>query len=173
MPSIIAAIFATQKKSLNAVRSKWAYALLLESVQQYWEIYINKYIFRFIPYQDHALEDGLWNLILYCQVINKEYQYDIHNNVPLILEEEFGKEITERNRREINNDIERWEYDFDSYVFQEDLLLESELQLIRLAEMTVNNHFTNDTISPENYIELIKMKNFVGSINAEIDKEFQ
>ena len=98
MPEFTAALFAKRERPHGQEYSLVAHALLFEGSKPYWEIYIGEKIFRFIAHPDYILEDGLWQLNDYCQIPESEYKFDVSNNNPLTLEEEFGEEICKDER---------------------------------------------------------------------------
>jgi hypothetical protein len=51
------------------------------------------------------LEDGLWQLNLYCKIPKDEYKYDVNNNEPLPLEDEFGEEECAEQRSNITKEL--------------------------------------------------------------------
>lgn len=106
MPVFSAALFATQERVTGQEHSLIAYAFLFEGSRPYWEVYVGGKLFRFIPNPNFLLEDGLWQLNNYCQIPESEYKYDISNNIPLTLEEEFGDEICKQSRENITKELE-------------------------------------------------------------------
>jgi hypothetical protein len=105
MPEFSAAIFATKERPFGQEHSLQAHALLFEGSRPYWEVYIGGKTFRFIPNPDFILEDGLWQLNNYCQIPESEYKFDINDNMPLTLEEEFGIDICKQYRTNISKEI--------------------------------------------------------------------
>lgn len=105
MPEFSAAIFATKERPFGQEHSLQAYALLFEGSRPYWEVCIGGKTFRFIPNPDFILEDGLWQLNNYCQIPQAEYKYDVNENMPLTLEEEFGADICKQYRTAISKEL--------------------------------------------------------------------
>jgi hypothetical protein len=105
MPEFSAAIFATNERPFGQEHSLQAHALLFEGSRPYWEVYIGGKTFRFIPNPDFILEDGLWQLNNYCQIQESEYKFDINDNMPLTLEEEFGVDICKQYRTNISKEL--------------------------------------------------------------------
>ncbi|MEY4702704.1 MAG: hypothetical protein RIR96_601 [Bacteroidota bacterium] len=100
MSSITAAIFATKVTSTQE-HQLTAYALLFEGSVPVWEIHIGGKVFRFIANTDYILEDGLWQLIDYCNIPRAEYVHDVSNNIPNPIEEEMGEDICKEQRENI------------------------------------------------------------------------
>jgi hypothetical protein len=105
MPSFSAALFATTPRTFNNEQSLWAHAILKEGSRPCWEIHIHEKLFRFIPDARHIVEDGLWQLMDYCQIPQNELMYDVSGNAPLTLEEEFGEEICVARRAALGKDM--------------------------------------------------------------------
>jgi hypothetical protein len=105
MPEFTAAVFATKERPFGNEHSLVAHALLFEGSRPYWEVHINEKIFRFIPHADFLLEDGLWQLISYCQIPESEYKHDVSNNTPVTLEEEFEADICKQARENIAKEL--------------------------------------------------------------------
>ena len=103
MSSFTASLFAT--KPLTNEHRLSAYALLFEGSRPTWEIHIGGKIFRFNPHPDHILEDGLWQLNMYCQIPESEYKHDVHDAAPLTLEEEFGEEACLAARKTLTENL--------------------------------------------------------------------
>lgn len=105
MPEFSAAIFATKERPFGQEHSLQAHALLFEGSRPYWEVFIGGKTFRFIPNPDFILEDGLWQLNNYCQIPDAEYKFDVNNNMPLTLEEEFGADVCKQYRTNISSEL--------------------------------------------------------------------
>ena len=103
MSSFTASLFAT--KPLTNEHRLSAYALLFEGSRPTWEIHIGGKIFRFNPHPDHILEDGLWQLNMYCQIPEAEYKHDVHDAAPFTLEEEFGEEACLAARKTLTDNL--------------------------------------------------------------------
>jgi hypothetical protein len=105
MAEFSAALFATQERPHGPEHRLIAHALLFLGSRPYWEVYIRGKVFRFISNPDFLLEDGLWQLNTYCQIPENEYKFDVSNNVPLTLEEEFGDDICKEARANISIEL--------------------------------------------------------------------
>ena len=103
MSSFTASLFATMP--LTNEHRLSAYALLFEGSRPTWEIHIGGKIFRFNPHPDHILEDGLWQLNMYCQIPEAEYKHDVHDAAPFTLEEEFGEEACLAARKTLTDNL--------------------------------------------------------------------
>jgi hypothetical protein len=105
MAEFTAALFATKERTPGQEHSLIAHALLFEGSRPCWEIHIGGMVFRFTPNPEFILEDGLWQLNLYCSIPKEEYKYDVNNNEPLTLEEEFGEEECAAERANISKEL--------------------------------------------------------------------
>lgn len=104
MKHLSTAIFATQNSSKKTRHCLSAFAILLQGKNPCWEIHVGKRVFRFIPSSKHILEDGLWQLLLYCNIPELVYNNDVNYNKPIPLEQEFGKDSCKSNRADIAKD---------------------------------------------------------------------
>jgi hypothetical protein len=105
MAEFSAALFATQERPDGPEHRLIAHALLFQGARPYWEVYIKEKLFRFIPHPEFQLEEGLWQLNSYCQIPENEYKFDVSNNAPLTLEEEFGEDTCKSSRDNIVADL--------------------------------------------------------------------
>jgi len=104
MKYLSTAIFATIDSSKKTGHCLSAFAILLHGKSPCWEIHVGKRVFRFIPSLKHILEDGLWQLILYCYIPESEYNCDVNYNKPIPLKQEFGKDVCKERRADIAKD---------------------------------------------------------------------
>jgi len=105
MPTFTAALFATTNRQHQPEQSIRAHAILTEGHRPCWEIHVGDKIFRFIPDTRHIIEDGIWQLMDYCQIPEYEYAHDVHYNAPITLEEEFGRETCVSRRATLTKDL--------------------------------------------------------------------
>ena len=105
MSSFTAALFATKLRATGTEHNLIAHALLFEGHRPCWHIHIGGMVFKFIPNPEHILEDGLWQLNTYCNILPDEYKQDVNNNEPITLDEEFGEAICAEERANIAKEI--------------------------------------------------------------------
>lgn len=105
MAEFTAALFATKERNPGQEHSLITHALLFEGTRPCWEMHIGVMVFRFNPNPEFILEDGLWQLNLYCNIPKDEYKYDVNNNEPLPLEEAFGEEECAEQRSNITKEL--------------------------------------------------------------------
>jgi hypothetical protein len=112
MAQLSTAIFATRLRPDGQEKHLAAHALLHWGARPYWQIFIGPKKFNFIPDPEHMLEDGLWQLSVYCQMNELEYLSDPTDMPPLTLEEEFGDEVCKDARKKLAEDLKKTEIQF-------------------------------------------------------------
>lgn len=138
MPAITASLFATQQRSNGPEESLIAHALLFEGGRPYWEIHIGGKIFRFISNPDFLLEDGLWQLNSYTQIPESEYQYDVSENEPISIEEEFGEADCQEARQNISKLLTEKDIHFKLVTWPGVWIPELDLKIKKLKAAGVN-----------------------------------
>jgi hypothetical protein len=103
MPEFSAALFATIQRPNSEEHSLLAHAILLEGSRPYWEVYVNEKMYRFISIPDFILEEGLWQLMHYCQHTEKEHPSQ-HIN-PMTLDQKFGADIYQKSLDNLHIDL--------------------------------------------------------------------
>ena len=162
MSSFTASLFATMP--LIDEHRLIAYALLFEGSRPTWEIHIGSKVFRFNPHSDHILEDGLWQLNLYCQIPQAEYKHDVHNTAPLTLEEEFGEEACQSVRKNLAADLLKTGFHFRLVTWPGVWMPNKETQIADWQKAGVPINTQADE-------KLYQMKKFVDSLSKAIDEE--
>ena len=162
MSSFTASLFATMP--LIDERRLSAYALLFEGSRPTWEIHIGSKVFRFNPHSDHILEDGLWQLNLYCQIPPAEYKNDVHNTAPLTLEEEFGEEACQSVRKNLAADLLKTGFHFRIVTWPGVWMPNKETQIADWQKDGVPINTQADE-------KLFQMQKFVDSLTKAIDEE--
>jgi hypothetical protein len=162
MSSFTASLFATMPLT-NGHRLS-AYALLFEGSRPTWEIHIGSKVFRFNPHSDHILEDGLWQLNLYCQIPQAEYKHDVHNTAPLTLEEEFGEEACQLVRKNLAADLLKTGFHFRLDTWPGVWMPNKETQIADWQKAGVPINTQADK-------KLFQMQKFVDSLSKAIDDE--
>lgn len=164
MSNITAAFLANKIVSGNQVIK--AFALLVETEKPYWEIHIGESNFRFCPDKAYMLEDGLWNLLDYCQMKDQAYLDDLSDNEPIDVEDEFGFEIVTENRAALPKRVEKAELDFELLLFSPNQFTDRTEQLTLMIDLGITPKVIKNNINPYDYIVLTKMKQFVNIMNA-------
>lgn len=162
MSNITAVLLANKLVSGNKVNT--AYALLIETETPYWEIHIGGSNFRFCPHQDHLLEDGLWNLMDYCQMYDKAYLDDMSNNEPISVEEEFGYDIVTENRANLPKRMENFYLDLELLLYAPSKFEDRTAQLTLMIDLGITPQVMETNINPYDYIVLLKMNQFMKGI---------
>jgi hypothetical protein len=113
---------------------------------------------------DHILEDGLWQLNMYCQIPESEYKHDLHNAAPLTLEEEFGEEACLAARKSLTADLLKTGQHFGLLTWPGVWMPNKETQIADWQKAGVPINAPADE-------KLNQMKKFVDSLTKAIDEE--
>ena len=83
------------------------YATLSGIHNPMWKIHIEDKEFNFFPNKKFIYQDGLWQLSLYLDIPKEELSFDVNNNPPDELENEFGLETCNEYRTYLSNFLSR------------------------------------------------------------------
>ena len=83
------------------------YATLSVIHKPMWKIHIKYKEFNFFPNKKFIFQDGLWQLSMYLDIPREELSFDVNNNPPDELENEFGLETCNEFRTHLSSYLSR------------------------------------------------------------------
>jgi hypothetical protein len=148
MKNLIMAIYATKKTESNTKDGYIAQALLLNNNNQLeCEIHIGKMITRFHPNPDYFLQDALWQLNCYCQILYDEIEMDLHYPEPVSIEDEFGIDCCMDNRDNLAEYLKETLITFSvidwSNMANDELIKSLQTSGIDIISLYINMHKSN------------------------------
>jgi hypothetical protein len=106
MRKTLAVITATVNQNYND-SDILMYAELTGIHNPMWKIHIEDKEFNFFPNKKFIFQDGLWQLSLYLDIPKGELSFDVNNNPPDDLENEFGIETCNEYRTHLSSYLSR------------------------------------------------------------------
>ena len=106
MTKTLAVITATVNQNYND-SDILMYATLTGIHEPMWKIHVEDKEFNFFPNKKFIFQDGLWQLSMYLDIPKEELSFDVNNNPPDDLENEFGIETCNEYRTDLSSYLRR------------------------------------------------------------------
>lgn len=105
MPNILCAIYATQIQPNRIDQTLIATAHIYDGDKPCSQIIIRDRIFNFVADPQYLLEETLWQLQTYTQIPFADYSFDVNNNLPDLLENEYEEDDIKEGRCNLVSDL--------------------------------------------------------------------
>lgn len=128
------------------------YATLSGIHKPMWKIHIEDKEFNFFPNKNFIYQDRLWQLSLYLDIPQEELSFDVNNNPPDELENEFGLETFNEFRTHLSSYLSRTPIYYTIVTDNNNIVASDVRELAKQLSKSGANVITKVT-SPTNFLK--------------------